>query len=135
MTGMLSQLRGMGYEVRAEGEEVVCRWQGLGAPDEQARSLLAQLSQLKGEVLALLRAEADQPPVDPAGPCPPWPFAIRSCILDVEVWIVPDGWVEPVPGLAYTHAEIRALDRQRPTPEALKAVHQVKAHFDGEVLR
>lgn len=78
--------------------------------------------------------EADRPPLSPTDPLPAYPFLIHSRTLDTEVWIVPDAWTEPVPGPAYTWAEVRALDRARPTPEALRAVHQVKLAVDGEIL-
>ncbi|OGG47823.1 MAG: hypothetical protein A3F84_12840 [Candidatus Handelsmanbacteria bacterium RIFCSPLOWO2_12_FULL_64_10] len=80
--------------------------------------------------------EADRPPLSPSDPLPAYPFCIRSRILDgAEVWIVPDGWTEPVEGPAYTHAEVAALARQKPDLEALRAIHQVKLTVDGEVLR
>ncbi len=136
MTGVLAQLHGMGYEIRAEEGEIVCRWRGQGAPGEQARALLVELSGRKGEALDALQAEADRPPVFPFDPLPAYPFEVRSrALAGAEVWIIPDGWAEPVPGPAYTHAEIAALARQKVTSEGLKAVHQVKEAFDGEVLR
>jgi hypothetical protein len=135
MNVVLSELREMGYRVEADGEALAYRWTGPGDPPEEARTLLSELSQHKGKVLALLQAEADRPPLSPSDPLPAYPFCIRSRTLDTEVWIVPDSWRDPVPGPAYTHAEVRALDRNRPTPEALRAIHQVKLAVDGEVVR
>ncbi len=136
MTTTLSQLRAMGYQIEAEGEDVAYRWTGPGDPPEEARTLLAELARHKTEALAALRQEADRLPVDPDGPLPPWPFAVRSRILDgTEVWITPDGWPDPVPGPAYTHAEVRALQHGGVTPEGLRAVHRVKLAVDGEVIR
>lgn len=134
MTVLLSQLRAMGYRVETEGEGLVYRWTGPGNPPEEARTLLSELSRHKGEALATLRAEADRPPLRPSDPLPAYPFCIHSRTLDAEVWIVGDGWLDPVPGPAYTHAEIAALDRNRPTPEGLKVIHLVKTCIDGEVL-
>ena len=135
MTGVVFRLRRIGYELEADGEEVVYRWTGPGHPDPATvLPLLEDLKVHKVEALALLEAEANRPPVDPDGPCPPYPFRIRSRTLDAEVWIVPDGWSEPVSGPAYTWAEVRELERQNATPEELRAVHLVKAHLDGEVL-
>ena len=103
---------------------------------------LDQLRQTTPEVEATSEAptapastEADRPPLSPDDPLPAYPFLIRSRVLDgTEVWIVPDSWTEPVPGPAYTHAEVAALARQRPDPEALRVVHLVKLALDGEVV-
>ena len=70
----------------------------------------------------------------PADPLPAYPFAIRSRILDTEVWIIPAGWTEQVPGPAYTHAEVAILDRQTVTPDSLRAVHLVRVAIDGEIV-
>lgn len=136
MTTTLSRLWAMGYRIEAEGEALAYRWTGPGDPPEEARTLLSDLSIRKEEALDALRAEADRPPEPaPSDPLPGYPFAIRSRTLDTEVWIIPDGWPDPVPGPAYTHAEVAALARQGVTGEALRKLHQVRETFDGQVLR
>ncbi|GEM_PF-3423199 len=132
------RLRDLGYQVELNGGRIRYRLPE-GTRDPDPATLIEALADLKAhreEAVAFLQAEAVRLPLSPSDPLPAYPFAIRSRILDgAEVWIVPDSWTEPVEGPAYTHAEIRALDRQRPDPEALRAIHQVKVGLDGEVLR
>lgn len=135
------KLRAVGYRVEIDGDLIRYRM-AAGTPEPDGAtlaSILADLKARKEEAVAFLRAEAedaDRPPVDPSDPLPAYPFAVRSRVLDgAEVWIIPDGWTEPVPGPTYTHSEIATLARQGAAPEALQAVHRVKVEFDGEVLR
>lgn len=52
MTTAISKLRGMGYHIELEGEEIVCRWQGEGVPDREAVTpLLAELRERKAAIL------------------------------------------------------------------------------------
>ena len=36
MTGVLTRLREIGYQVQAEGDRIKCHWQGEGKPDPEA---------------------------------------------------------------------------------------------------
>lgn len=55
----LDELRRLGYEVGADGEDIRCRYVGLGRPDaNRVRPWLDVLKTGKAAALAMLRAEA-----------------------------------------------------------------------------
>jgi hypothetical protein len=81
---LLAELRGLGFETRAEGDRLLVRDVDLVPADLRHR-----LRDLRREVLALLRDEAgaDEPPAEiPADAS----VRIYSKVLDCELWIAAD---------------------------------------------
>lgn len=57
---VLMCLQALGYDIELEGEEIVCRWLGIGAPEAcEVRPLIEELREHKAEAVGWLRGGLD----------------------------------------------------------------------------
>jgi hypothetical protein len=95
---VLKCLQALGYDIALEGEEIVCRWLGVGPPEaSEVRPLIEELREHKAEAVDWLRGGLDLPqsPAD-------WPLAWRERYEERAAIIEHDG------GLCRLEAETRA---------------------------
>ena len=108
--GPLARLRELGYSVSAEGDDIVCRWQGDGEPTPAAvLPAIEELRKQKAEALAELKAcELPEYPAD-------WPEFWRDSFLQRAGIMEFDGHVPKAEAQARAEELVREAHRRATT--------------------